>query len=240
MGRHLSTYVACACLALSHFFTSGAIAQETDGRVLIGVGVAPLSITRSTLKIDGVDDRSKTFIRAGLGGPATLAAGYGLGSWVLALEASFTYEVEDEEDVVWDYQFAERDGDLVTKRTALSIGPSARYLFLDGALRPFVEVGAGIGFDSASSSPRGSTVDETTLYARGGPGLQLRLADAVSLDLTLRFGYASTSGDLELDTTVGGEGDPGTGVLVPVYVEWSDYTVAQLSADLFARLSIWL
>lgn len=240
MGAHLSTYAACACAALAHFFATSALAQETDGRVLIGAGIAPLSITRSTLKIDGVDDRSKAFTRAGLGGQATLAAGYGLGSWVLALEASFTYEVEDEEAVVWDYGFAERDGDLVTKRTGLSIGPSVRYLFLDEALRPFIEVGAGIGYNSTSSGSSRADVEETTLYARGGPGVQLRLADAVSLDLALQFGYASSSGELDLNDIIGEQYNAATGMYVPIYVQPTDYAVAQLSAELFARLSIWL
>lgn len=70
--------------------------------------------------------------------------------------------------------------------------------------------------------------------------MQVRLADAVSLDFALRVGFASTSGTLDEPAIVGRGYNATTGVYSPLYTTRPEHMLQQLSADLFARLSIWL
>jgi hypothetical protein len=236
MGGQPSIYLAYACAALAHFFAIGgrAHAQETDGQVLIGIGIAPLSVTSTTTMTEGAGDRSTTLARASLGREVLLAAGVGIGQWVLAIETAFAHSVtrQDQDDT------ASFDDVFVTKRSEITLGPSARFLFVEGALRPFVEVGAGFGVLTVDVD--GVTDNGITLYVRGGGGLQLRLTDAASLDLALRAGYAATSGK-SYSPQSGGRLNATTGLYQPGYPSSSlEYDVDQLSADIAARLSIWL
>lgn len=103
-------------------------------------------------------------------------------------------------------------------------------------MRPYVEAGAGLGVLSVDAET--DTDDGITLYVRGGPGVQLRLTDAVSLDLTLRLGYAATSGEVGL--SILGRYDSVTGLFRPGPRETLEYDVDQILADVAARLSLWL
>lgn len=238
MGGQPTTYIAYACAALAHFFAIGgsAHAQATDGQVLIGIGIAPLSVTDTTTTMERGSSGSATVVQAGLGGQVLLAAGLGLGPWVLALETAFVHSVaRDEQD---DASFGETES-YVTKRSEITFGPSARFLFTEGALRPYVEAGAGLGVLTVDTE--GFTDDGIALYVRGGPGLQLPLTDAVSLDLTLRVGYAATSGEIEAPAIVGLRLNPVTGLYEPGgSSETREYDVRELTAGVAARLSIWL
>lgn len=235
-----STYLACAALARLLLVATGAHAQETDGHFMIGAGIAPVSVMYSTLKFESSPEQQRTFVQAGLAGQAQLAAGMGFGPWVLAIEAAFLYSSAHESEEDSDFALGETS---VIKRTDFMIGPTARFLFIEGAVRPFVEAGAGIGFaavDGTGLSSEGAIL----LYARGGPGVQLRLADSVSLDLTLRAGYSTTSGEIDFRIPPIGqsEGNPDVQGGSPDFqVDDSlEYTFRQISADLAARLSIWL
>src|SRR5262245_3083580 len=71
MGRQPSTYLACACAALAHFFAvdvASARAQETDGHVLLGAGISPLSIVHTETKVGDDPKRGLTIMESGLGG----------------------------------------------------------------------------------------------------------------------------------------------------------------------------
>jgi hypothetical protein len=188
------------------------------------------------MKVDGLPDRDRTLIETGLGGQVALTAGYGLGSWVLVLETALTHSVDRLHIEEGDTAFS-NETEAVVKHTELTFGPGVRFLFIEGSVRPFIEVGAGLGI--VMDDEPGSQGDATTLYVRGGPGAQLRLADAVSLDLALRFGYASTSAEAE-NNIVGSRLNATTGIFEPVYGGTHDYSIRQITGDLFARLSIWL
>lgn len=237
MGGQPSIYLACACAALAHFFAigGGAHAQETDGQVLIAGGISPVSVTHTTISMDGERDRSTTFAQSGLGGQTRLAVGFGLGPWVLALETAFTYSVARDEQDGPSFNALET---FVTKRTEIMFGPSARFLFVEGAVRPYVETGAGFGVLRVDAE--GNADDGVTLYVRGGPGLQLRLADAVSLDLTLRVGYAATTGEAERYSVLSRPVNTTTGLYEPYATVSVEYDVRQIAADVAARISIWL
>lgn len=212
-----------------------ACAQETNRHVMVGIGIAPLSVTSTRSATEGiVADRSTTVTQASLGGKVLLAAGFGLGPWVLALETAFSHWVAREEQDESSFD----EADFVTKRSELTFGPSGRLLFIEGAVRPYVELGAGFGLLLEDAD--GATDSGTTLYVRGGPGVQLRLTDAASLDLTLRAGYAATSGDLEV-RPFGARYNATTGLYQPIYPTSSvEYDVHEITADIAARLSIWL
>jgi hypothetical protein len=235
MRQQLSIYFAYAVLVHSCAIASAAHAQETDRQVLIGIGIAPLSVTSTTSTTDGAADRSTTVMQASLGGKVLLAAGFGLGPWVLALEGAFSHSVAREEQD--ESGFDEADA-FVTKRSELTFGPSGRFLFIEGAVRPYVEIGAGFGL--LLEDAEGLTEDGTTLYVRGGPGVQLRLTDAASLDLTLRAGYAATSGEIEM-RPLGRRYNAATGLYQPIDPVFADeYDIHEISVDVAARLSIWL
>lgn len=239
-----STYLACAALAHLLGIATSAQAQATDGQLMIGGGIAPVSVTYTKTKVEGVPEQQSTFLQSGLGGHAQLAAGFGLGPWVLAIETAFLYSVAHETEDVDDYELGYASEEtVVTKRTDFMIGPSARFLFLEGAVRPFVEAGVGIGFGAVDGPAPYS--EGTMLYVRGGPGVQLRLADSVSIDLMLRVGYSTTSGefDIQIPRTGQSEGNPDAMGGTPDFgVEASGlgYNIRQISAELTARLSIWL
>ncbi len=232
--NRFNTYLACAVLAASLLIAIGARAQETDRHFMIGAGIAPVSVTSSSLKVESSPEQHGTLVRSGLAGQAQLAAGIGLGPWVLAIETAFIYSAAHDEDT--DVALAETN---VTKRTDFMIGPGARFLFIEGAVRPFVEAGAGIGL-AAVDGP-GPSSEGTLLYVRGGPGVQLRLADSVSLDLTLRVAYSTMSGaiDFRIPSIGQSEGNPDAGG-IDFGVDSLEYTLRQLSADLAASLSVWL
>lgn len=235
-----NTYLAC--LALAHLLiATSARAQETNGQVMISGGIAPVSVTYMTMKMEEASEQQRTFVQSGLGGETQLAAGIGLGPWVLGIETAFLYSVSHVSQDFGEYEDASEET-AVSKRTDLLIGPSARFLFIEGAVRPFIEATAGIGL-AATDGP-GADSEGTMLYVRGGPGLQLRLAESVSLDLTLRVGYSTTSGaiDFQLPSIGQSEGNPDSqGGSPNFYFDPSlDYNVRQISVDLSARLSIWL
>lgn len=237
MGTMPSIYLACACAVLAHFFAiaGAAHAQETERQLLIGIGIAPLSLTSTTSTMEGAADRSATVTQASLGGKVLLAAGFGLGPWVLALETAFSHSVAREEQ---DESSFDQTDAFVTKRSELTFGPSGRFLFIEGAVRPYVEIGAGFGL--LLEDAEGLTENGTTLYVRGGPGVQLRLTDAASLDLTLRAGYAATSGEIDMPL-YGTRLNAATGLYQPIYRASSlEYDIHEITADLTARLSIWL
>ena len=142
----------------------------------------PLSIY-GTFEADGGSEETVTSIRSGLGGDVLLAVGYGLSSWVLALETSLAYS--------GDTSSGTSTAEQRSTSTELRLGPSVRLLLNEGYVRWYLEAGAGFGAASGSSSYFESS--STTLYARGGPGLQIRLVERVSLDLGLRLGYAAVS-----------------------------------------------
>jgi hypothetical protein len=65
------------------------------------------------------------------------------------------------------------------------------------------------------------------------------LSDSSSLEVALQVGYATTPGQLE--PVVGGRFNPVTGLYSPIYSgSATDYTVQQITADVAARLSVWL
>jgi hypothetical protein len=236
-----SIVAACACALLSHLLAIApaiAYAQETDGRFLIGAGIVPAAVTHTTMKVDGMPAQSSTLLQSPLRTQALLTAGLGLGSWVLAIDAALV-RAATSVDVEYDYELTTRQIKRVTKRTEIRLGPSARYLFGDGVVRPYIEVGAGLGV-RVSGTGSGTRSQGDTLYAHAGPGAQVRLSDSLSLDLALQVGYTATSGELE--PAVGGRRfNTVTGLYSPVYGSSGvGYTVQQLTADIAARLLVWL
>lgn len=237
MRQRLRIYLTCACAVLVHSFAiaGAADAQDTDRRVLIGIGIAPLSVTSTKSTTDLASDRSTTVTQASLGGKVLLSGGLGLGPWVLALEAAFSHSVAREEQ---DESSFDGTDAFVTKRSEITLGPSGRFLFIEGMVRPYVEIGAGFGL--LLEDAEGAMEDGTTLYVRGGPGVQLRLTDAASIDLALRAGYAATSGEIEM-YLLGGRYNAMTGLYEQTYPASSvEYDIHEITADIAARLSIWL
>jgi hypothetical protein len=237
MRSHLSFAIACVWALLAHLWVTPAHAQETDGRFLIGLGIVQTPVTHTTMKVDGRPAQSSTLLQSPLGGQALFTAGFGLGSWVFAIEARLVRSTASV-DIEYDYEYRESQIKQVARRTEVRLGPSARYLFGDGVVRPFIEAGAGLGV-RISSVDSGMRSQGDTLYARGGPGAQLRLSDSSSLEVALQVGYATTPGELE--PVVGSRLNPVTGLYSPIYPGSAiDYTVQQITADVAVRLSVWL
>lgn len=208
-------------------------AQQTDRRFLLGGGIVPLSFAHSKINVsESPPEQTKTSTRTGLGDDVLLTLGYGIGSWVIALESALSYSVDS---YGADITTASTDEDALY--TELQIGPSLRYLFNESGVRWFLEAGAGLG--SAVSSTNTAEADSRTLYVRGGPGLQIRLADPVSLDLALRLGYATTSAEVEVtaDNTASPVNRASRRELTTAL---TDYSIAETTVDMSARLSIWL
>jgi hypothetical protein len=223
-----------ALIALAQFFIPGATAhaQQTDGRLLLGGGIVPLSFAHATVDVEqSPPEHTVTSTRTGLGGDVQLAIGYGLGSWVLAIETALTFSVDSTSAAI-----ATSATDRRSTYSEVQIGPSARYLFNEGNLRWFLEAGAGVGWAVSSTSM--TEGESTTLYARGGPGMQIRLADPVSIDLALRIGYATTSAEVEVTTS--SVGAPHRISRSNLLTALTDYSIAETTLDVAARLSIWL
>lgn len=226
--------MACAIIAFAHVTTMCSLAhgQQTDGRFLIGGGFEPLSIAWMRTKIESQPSQSQSTTHWGPSGEVLLAFGYGFGAWVLALEAAFgnTTDRIEQVDIVGSASLAEYS----VSRTSLLIGPSARLLFGEASVRPFVEAGIGLAIERVASG--GSDSDSLALFTRGGPGLQLRITDTVSLDVSLRLGYTAASGTVDPDVRIilvdpnGGELEIGP----------SDFTSTTIDVSTLARLSIWL
>ena len=220
MGRMLRVCGASATVALALIIggSTQARAQQTDERFLIGGGFEPISLSWTRTKIGGQPSQTTTTTHWGPSGEILLAFGYGLGAWVLALEAAFGTTTDTTEQV--DIVASASQSDYRVSRTSLVIGPSARLLFGEANVRPFVEAAIGLAIERLASGD--SESDSLALFARGGPGLQLRLADAVSLDVSLRLGYTAASGTVDLE------------------IGPSDFTSSALDLGTVARLSIWL
>ena len=114
----------------------------------------------------------------------------------------------------------------------IGVGPNVRYLFVEGSVRPFVEIGGGM--TSLHSEQSTYEQDMISFYAHVGPGLQVRVVEAVSFDALLRAQYGSGSGEssLKLIVTSGG--------LVDDIGTRSDVSVDTFELALHARISIWL
>ena len=203
-------------------------AQETDGRWLLAIGIAPLGFRHAATTFDGGSEQTSSAWEAGLGA-ATLMAGSGMGRWVFAIELSVTHEEQESEQVV-DIISSATIVDAKATETRFSVGPSVRYLFTEGGIRPFVEFGVGAGM-AHSDLPQDET-KLTVLSAHTGPGLQLELAEAASLDLHVRAAYRSSSGKLTTQTQPFAD---------PAFFDGEfDVDVDTLEVALHARLSIWL
>jgi hypothetical protein len=240
MGGQPSIVFACVCALLTHFFVASTStrAQDTNGAVLIGGGLVQAAMTRTTMKVDGAPAQSTTLLQSPLDGRPLLTVGFGLGSWVLAVEAALVYSPASV-DVEYDYEYSAYDIKRIVERTEIRLGPSARYLFGDGEVRPFIEAGVGLGVRTSDNASDASS-QGNTLYAHAGPGAQLRLSSSASLDLALHVGYATTSGELK-PAIVGSRFNATTGLYAPIYSSpGPEYAVQQITADLAARLSIWL
>jgi len=230
MARHGVVVLAVVLQTLA--LSASARAQETAGHLLIGGGIVPLSISYGTFETDAGSEESVTSTRAGLGGDVLLAVGYGLGSWVLALETSLAMSVDTSSGSASGATTA----DQRSTSTELRLGPSVRYLLNEGYVRWFLEAGVGFGAATGSSSYFDSS--SRTLYARGGPGLQIRLADPVSLDLALRLGYAAVSSETVL--TLSADAGPLVRDMRSDLVSTTNASISETTLDVGARLSIWL
>lgn len=228
---------ACAAsvmvaLALVISGSTQARAQQTDGQFLIGGGIEPFSIAWTRTEIGSLPTQSTTTTHWGPSGDILLAFGYGFGAWVLALEAAFGNTTDTTEQV--DIVTSASEVDYSVSRTTLTIGPSARLLLGEANVRPFVEAGIGLAIERLASGSSDS--DSLALFVRCGPGLQLRLADAASLDVSFRVGYAAASGTIDPDVRVIVL-DPASG---EAEIGASDFTSSAIEVSTVARLSIWL
>lgn len=221
--------VLFAAIAVLALLPASAFGQTTDGRWLVSVGIAPLTYAHENTDIESSPGEESTSWLVGLGGQATVLAGRGVGAWVLALELAVMHSEETTErvDITSSASMLSYD----SSSTRVSVGPDVRYLFLEGRVRPFAEIGAGIGLEH-NDFP-GDDMDLTTLYVHGGPGLQLQLVDVASLDLLLRAEYAASSGEYSPGLVFA------SGQLV-MPTDPLDIDIKVFEVGLHARLSIWL
>jgi hypothetical protein len=229
--RRAAVFVCLAALTLPTRF---AIAQETDARWLAGLGIAPLSYELGSTDFPSTS-QSATGWRIGPGGDAALLVGRGFGAWVVAVELSLRHTVQSVEqdiEVADDIELSPSTVTIESSATRVAIGPDVRYLFGEGGVRPFAELGAGLSLTSGDGA--GSS-DLTAFYGRLGPGVQLQLVPFASLDLLLRGQFSSGSGEYEPPSLFV---DPGTGM--PVSAQPVDIDVQAFEIGLHARLSVWL
>jgi hypothetical protein len=245
LGRHSASCVGVGALVFGLALLGAAVCPvraaaqyETAGRWLLSVGITPARYSHfsSESEEDEQAARSSSRLEVALGGPATLALGYGvLEVFVVEMQASLErIENSDDEEPATNDPSILFDNSRST--TTVTVGPAARLYLTRGALQPFVEAAFGFGYTHTETSVASFSLN--SLYGRAGLGGQWRFADAASVSTALFFGFASASGETTLDdgSVIAVEG-PADRLRRGREVEVGGDTI-QFGIDL--RLSVWL
>jgi opacity protein-like surface antigen len=232
------------CLTLSLMAALAALPARahaqprTADRWYVSLGIAPLRYSRFSMQENNMPARSESRLDLALGGPATLALGYGvLDVFVVELQASVqrtqTNDHADEDD---DSDPPIELFDNSRSTTAVSVGPTARLLLTRSMFQPFVEAGFGFGYEHTEVA--GTSFSLKSLSARAGVGGQWRLVDVASISTAFIIGFESTSGETSAEnaTLVPVAGNPSRAMQAREVELGGDTLV--LGLDL--RFTIWL
>ncbi|HET6338005.1 MAG TPA: outer membrane beta-barrel protein [Polyangiales bacterium] len=189
------------CLTLSLMAALAALPTRvqaqprTADRWYLTLGIAPLRYSRFSMDENDMPARSESRLDLALGGPATLALGFGvLEVFVVELQASVQRtQTDDRSDEDDDSDPPIELFDNARSTTAVSVGPTARLFLTRSLFQPFVE--AGFGFGYVHTEVAGTSFSLKSLSARAGAGGQWRFADAASISTAFIIGFESTSGE---------------------------------------------
>jgi opacity protein-like surface antigen len=236
-----TTLILAAAILPAYASAQPNVRPSTDGRWFLGVGISPLRYSRFDLAAGESPSHASSRLDLALGGPATLALGYGvLEVFTVELDASVQrmQNDEDEDDnISTDPSDPARIFDRESSMSVVTVGPTARLYLTRSMFQPFVE--AGIGFGWVHVETESTSYSLKSLSARVGAGGQWRFADAASVALAVDVGFESTSGDTSVDSAT----------LVPIEGKPEDTTTAlreiELGGDTLVigmdlRLHVWL